>query len=178
MSKRLIDVVSNSMIAMEFNGGHVIGFRGVDCRSKRPQVNALPVSGNLGSEGVFYSSPSENAFEPTHVISMGPVINSVLRFRNNAEIFLSAIKSVEVHVIDFKRTFGKSKNKLVKENLRVLLSATRNARLCVSVYSKAPLEAANKFRIFVVDQCRLALRQSNLNHFVIVAKGGVYGYGN
>lgn len=164
------DEVAPSELPIKFMGRIVVRLGGLYRRLERPQMNCRTVDMDSGQVRLtsLMVGIRTNAPKTSLVIRMNSLIANVLRVRRLPEIVFLAIKTVSVDVVSF--FFRETKDESVKGNpLPSLHPALRDMRHRVEsarffVLLSTPLKAANNVRIFIVDQCRLALSQRNYNH--------------
>jgi hypothetical protein len=155
---------------MQFNGSGVVCLSGFDGGFKMSDEYGFPF--NLYSGFIWIFSPirsKANALKSRLAIRMRAPIHSILRACGESHVFFPAIKTVSVLMVNSFR--WESHNESVKRNFFSSPSALRDLGHSVKIMSAfcgVPFESANKVRIFIVDQCRLALSQFDMFHIRIV----------
>ena len=172
------DEVSQAKLTMEFMGRLVVGLRGIYRRLEVAQINILPIDSNGGAVWILpvadmgkHNDPPE----PGLAVQARSLIHPVLGARDYSQVVLAAIKTISVYVVNILG--WESHNQGMKRNRYPSAAALGNMRLRVIISSyfplvKIPLKAADHIRVVVVDHCRLALREWNYNHVLIVPNSG------
>ncbi len=170
--------VSSAKLAMEFMRRLVVGFRGLYRSLERAKINKLVVHADAGSIRLF--SPGivctyGNSSESGGTSQLSSLVAIILMARNLSKIVLAAIKTVSVDVINFFTMPPHYKS--VKGN-QLSFTPWHSGKIGDSIlvswscFLKSPLKMADHIRVVVVDHCRLALREWDYNHILIIPNLG------
>lgn len=158
--------VEASELSMVLDGGGVVRLCGFNGSFESPNVFRSAIVAN---SGVVSPLALGYAFYPSFTVGIDSAVSLVLGVSRPSEIFLAAIESVSVYVVNL--IGGQAHNKTVEGDVFAWPSALRDTSHRIKtmpVFLRSPLEATNNVRILVVDYCRLALREFYMGHSKIV----------
>lgn len=167
--------VAATVLPEELSGRLVIGYRRLSCRLKISAIKLF--SSYLYECSIGLVSPfiilHGNSPKPGFTVRASSLVHRVLGLSRFSKIYFTAIKPIPVDVVNI--FIGESHYQRMKSNLFSAVTALWDACLRINIpgnFLNMPLEAAHHVGVLIVDQCRLALREWDYNHGLVISNFG------